>query len=140
MTSGPRHTPVTLTADVTLLATGSEVELILTAADQLAAKGIMHEGYYSMQLGLRGIPAGAEVIMAARDITLAEMTGGRIHLMTLSTAGAVDQVRRAKAKGIRVTAEVTRETLCRLRANALLVHHRNLTALAEKRYAESGGL
>lgn len=74
---------------------------------ELAAKGIMHEGYYSMQLGLRGIPAGAEVIMAARDITLAEMTGGRIHLMTLSTAGAVDQVRRAKAKGIRVTAEVT---------------------------------
>jgi len=74
---------------------------------ELAAKGIMHEGYYSMQLGLRGIPAGAEVIMAARDIALAEMTGGHIHLMTLSTTGAVDQVRRAKAKGIRVTAEVT---------------------------------
>lgn len=74
---------------------------------ELAAKGIMHEGYYSMQLGLRGIPSGAEVIMAARDITLAEMTGGHVHLMTLSTAGAVDQVRRAKARGIRVTAEVT---------------------------------
>ena len=74
---------------------------------ELAAKGIMHEGYYSMLLGLRGIPAGAEVIMAARDIALAEMTGGHIHLMTLSTIGAVDQVRRAKAKGIRVTTEVT---------------------------------
>lgn len=74
---------------------------------ELAAKGIMHEGYYSMQLGLRGIPAGAEVIMVARDIVLAEMTGGHIHLMTLSTAGAVDQIRRAKAKGLRVTSEVT---------------------------------
>lgn len=74
---------------------------------ELAVKGIMHEGYYSMQLGLRGIPSGAEVIMAARDITLAEMTGGHIHLMTLSTHGAVDLVRRAKAKGVRITAEVT---------------------------------
>ncbi|MBM3970470.1 MAG: dihydroorotase [Planctomycetes bacterium] len=74
---------------------------------ELAAKGIMHEGYYSMQLGLRGIPAGAEVIMVARDIALAEMTGGHIHLMTLSTAGAVEQIRRAKAKGLRVTSEVT---------------------------------
>ncbi len=74
---------------------------------ELAAKGIMHEGYYSMQLGLRGIPAGAEVIMVARDIALAEMTGGHIHLMTLSTSGAVEQIRRAKAKGLRVTCEVT---------------------------------
>ncbi len=74
---------------------------------ELAAKGIMHEGYYSMQLGLRGIPAGAEVIMVARDIALAEMTGGHIHLMTLSTSGAVEQMRRAKAKGLRVTCEVT---------------------------------
>ena len=74
---------------------------------ELAAKGIMHEGYYSMLLGLRGIPAGAEVIMVARDIVLAEMTGGHVHLMTLSTAGAVEQIRRAKEKGIRVTAEVT---------------------------------
>ena len=74
---------------------------------ELAAKGIMHEGYFSMLLGLRGIPAAAEVIMVARDVALAEMTGGHVHLMTLSTSGAVEQVRRAKEKGIHVTAEVT---------------------------------
>lgn len=84
---------------------------------ELAAKGIMHEGYFSMQLGLRGIPSGAEVIMAARDIALAEMTGGHVHIMTISTAGTVDQVRRAKAKGVRVTAEVTPHHLALTDAN-----------------------
>lgn len=74
---------------------------------ELAAKGIMHEGYYSMLLGLRGIPSGAEVIMVARDIALAEMTGGLVHLMTVTTAGAVEHIRRAKEKGIRITSEVT---------------------------------
>lgn len=85
---------------------------------ELAAKGIMHEGYQSMLLGLRGIPAGAEVIMVARDIALAEMTGGHVHLMTLSTAGAVEHIRLAKSKGIRVTAEVTPHHLA-LTDNAL---------------------
>jgi dihydroorotase len=67
----------------------------------------MHEGRVSTELGLRGIPAQAEDIMVARDIALAELTGGRLHIAHLSTAGAVRLVRDAKARGLRVTAEVT---------------------------------
>lgn len=74
---------------------------------ELVAGGVMHEGYYSTLLGLRGMPAAAEEIMVSRDLALAEMTGGRLHLMCLSAAQSVEQVRRAKARGIRVTAEVT---------------------------------
>lgn len=74
---------------------------------ELVAGGVMHEGYWSTRLGLRGMPAAAEEIMVGRDIALAEMTGGRIHLMCISTASAVDQIRRAKARGVHVTAEVT---------------------------------
>lgn len=74
---------------------------------ELVAEGVMHEGYYSTLLGLAGMPAAAEAIMVGRDIALAERTGGRLHLMCISTAGAVDQVRRAKARGLKVTAEVT---------------------------------
>jgi dihydroorotase len=74
---------------------------------QLAAHGVMHEGQVSTELGLRGIPAQAEDIMVARDIALAELTGGRLHIAHVSTAGAVRLVRDAKARGLRVTAEVT---------------------------------
>jgi len=73
----------------------------------LAAHGVMHEGRVSTELGLPGIPAQAEDIMVARDIALAELTGGRIHIAHVSTAGAVRLVRDAKARGLRVTAEVT---------------------------------
>jgi dihydroorotase len=73
----------------------------------LTAGGVMHEGYYSTLLGLRGIPAAAEEIMVSRDIALAELTGGRIHLMSISTISAVEQVRRAKQRGIAVTCDVT---------------------------------
>jgi dihydroorotase len=73
----------------------------------LAAHGVMHEGRVSAELGLRGIPAQAEDIMVARDIALAELTGGRLHIAHVSTAGAVRLVRDAKARGLRVTAEVT---------------------------------
>ncbi|MGH8068597.1 MAG: dihydroorotase [Candidatus Entotheonellia bacterium] len=73
----------------------------------LAAHGVMHEGRVSTELGLRGIPAQAEDIMVARDIALAELTGGRLHIAHVSTAGAVRLVRDAKARGLRVTAEVT---------------------------------
>ena len=55
----------------------------------LAAHGVMHEGRVSTELGLRGIPAQAEDIMVARDIALAELTGGRVHIAHVSTAGAV---------------------------------------------------
>jgi dihydroorotase len=74
---------------------------------ELAAGGVMHEGFFSTQLGLQGIPAAAQDIMVARDIALAEMTGGLIHLMCLSTTGSVDLVRSAKQRGVRVTGEVT---------------------------------
>lgn len=71
----------------------------------LAADGQMHEGDRSVALGLRGIPAAAEELMAARDIELSRLTGCRLHLLHISTAGTVELVRRAKAEGLRVTAE-----------------------------------
>jgi dihydroorotase len=73
----------------------------------LAAGGVMHEGWVSTRLGLRGVPAAAEETMVARDIALAEQTGSRVHLAHVSTAGSVELVRQAKARGIAVTAEVT---------------------------------
>jgi dihydroorotase len=71
----------------------------------LSAGGAMHEGIVSTRLGLQGIPAAAEEIMVARDILLAEHTGGHIHLCHMSTRGSVELIRRAKEKGVRVTAE-----------------------------------
>ncbi|TET37824.1 MAG: dihydroorotase [Dehalococcoidia bacterium] len=73
----------------------------------LSEGGVINEGWLSTRLGLKGIPAAAEEIMVARDIALAEMTGGRVHIAHVSTAGSADLVRRAKEKGIPVTAEVT---------------------------------
>jgi dihydroorotase len=73
----------------------------------LVGKGVMHEGATSTRLGLRGIPGAAEDVMVLRDVALAELTGGRLHIAHLSTAGAVRAVREAKARGLRVTAEVT---------------------------------
>jgi dihydroorotase len=71
----------------------------------LAAGGAMHEGIVSTRLGLKGIPAAAEEIMVARDILLSELTGGHVHLCHMSTRGSVELIRRAKEKGLRVTAE-----------------------------------
>jgi dihydroorotase len=73
----------------------------------LAAGGVMHEGAMSTQLGLRGIPAAAEEVMVGRDLQLAMLTGGNLHLAHVSTAGSVELIRAAKARGIRVTAEAT---------------------------------
>jgi len=69
--------------------------------------GVMHEGPVATVLGLRGIPREAEEIAVARDLALARLTGGRLHLAHLTTSGAVDLVRQAKASAIRVSAEVT---------------------------------
>ncbi len=71
----------------------------------LAAGGAMHEGIISTRLGLKGIPAAAEEIHVARDCILAELTGGHVHLCHMSTRGSVELIRRAKEKGLRVTAE-----------------------------------
>ncbi len=73
----------------------------------LAQGGAMHEGIVATRLGLKGIPAAAEEIHVARDCILAELTGGHIHLCHMSTRGSVELIRRAKAKGLKVTAEVT---------------------------------
>jgi dihydroorotase len=70
-------------------------------------KGYMNEGETSARLGCIGIPASAEEVMVARDIMLAEYTGGHLHLAHLSTKGSLRLVREAKANGIRVTCEVT---------------------------------
>jgi dihydroorotase len=73
----------------------------------LSRGGSMNEGVVSTELGLPGIPAAAEDVMVARDIVLAELTGAHVHIAHLSTAGAVRLVRDAKARGVRITAEVT---------------------------------
>lgn len=73
----------------------------------LAGGGGMHEGVVSTRLGLKGIPSAAEEIMVARDIILAELTGGHVHLCHMSTRGSADLIRRAKERGVNVTAEAT---------------------------------
>jgi dihydroorotase len=89
-------------------ASGLDLPIIDHCEDpSLADGGVMHEGWVATRLGLRGRPAAAEDAMVARDIHLAEQTGGRVHIAHLSTAGAVALVRAAKARGVPVTAEVT---------------------------------
>jgi dihydroorotase len=73
----------------------------------LSANGVMHEGAVSAELGLPGIPAAAEEVAVARELALFRLVGGRLHLTHLSTAGAVELVRRAKADGFAVTCDVT---------------------------------
>jgi dihydroorotase len=73
----------------------------------LAEQACMNEGPVSTKLGLRGAPAAGEAIMVERDVLLAELTGGRVHIAHLSAAASVDAVRRGKARGVLVTAEVT---------------------------------
>lgn len=72
----------------------------------LTRGGVMHEGFESMRLGLRGLPPAAETVRVYRDIALAEMTGARLHILHVSTAGSVEMLRRVRARGIHVTAEV----------------------------------
>ena len=73
---------------------------------ELSQQGIMHEGVTSLLLGLAGMPSDAEDVMTSRDLRLAESTGGRVHLMNISSGESVELVRRAKARGTRVTAGV----------------------------------
>jgi len=73
----------------------------------LSRGGQMHEGYYSTIYGLKGIPAEAEEVMVVRDILLAKLTGARLHICHISTAGSVKMVKRAKEEGVKVTCEVT---------------------------------
>ncbi|MCE5191869.1 MAG: dihydroorotase [Actinomycetia bacterium] len=75
--------------------------------ESLVGHGVVNEGVISTGLGMPGWPAAAEEVMVARDIRLAELTGCRLHLAHLSTAGSVTLVREAKRRGVRVTCEVT---------------------------------
>jgi dihydroorotase len=72
---------------------------------ELSRGGVMNEGLVSLVLGLGGMPAAAEEVMIGRDIALSEVTGGRLHVMHVSTAGGVALIREAKRRGARVTAE-----------------------------------
>jgi len=84
------------------------VPIIQHAEDpDLKGTGVMHEGWVSTRLGLKGIPDAAESVMVARDALLAELTGGRVHVAHISAARTVDIIRRAKARGIRITGETT---------------------------------
>lgn len=73
----------------------------------LSRHGVMHEGRVAADLGLPGIPAAAEESAVARDIALARLAGGRLHLQHVSTAGSVELVRRAKGEGMQITCEAT---------------------------------
>jgi dihydroorotase len=73
----------------------------------LAAGAVMREGITSTRLGLRGMPAAAESVCVARDVQLAQLTGARLHVAHLSAKASLEQVRAAKAQGLRVTCEVT---------------------------------
>jgi dihydroorotase len=94
----------------------------------LKAEGVAHEGYVASLLGLRGIPAAAESIIVERDIALAEMTGSPLHIAHLSTRQALRAVRAAKARGVKVTCEVTPHhfTLTDERLTAPLSYDTNL--------------
>jgi len=73
---------------------------------ELSQEGIMHEGVTSLVLGLSGMPADAEDVMTSRDLRLAESTGGRLHFLNISSRDSVEQVRRAKARDVQVTAGI----------------------------------
>jgi dihydroorotase len=72
----------------------------------LKADGVAHEGFYAARLGLRGIPGAAESIMVERDVSLAELTGGRFHVAHMSVRQSLRAVRDGKMRGVKVTCEV----------------------------------
>lgn len=75
--------------------------------ESLVDEGVMHEGLHSAMLGMKGRPSVAEDIAVARDVLLAEYADARIHIAHISSKGAVEIIRQAKARGVKVTAEVT---------------------------------
>ncbi len=99
-----------------------DIPVISHAEDvNLSGAGVMNEGEVSTQLGLAGIPCASEDIIVSRDITVAELTGARLHICHVSTAGSVRLIRAAKKRGVKVTAEAT-------------PHHFILTDNAVKQY------
>lgn len=90
----------------------------------LSGAGVINEGPVAVKLGVRGIPGSSEDVCVARDLVMAEATGGRLHIMHLSTARALDMVRQAKRRGVRVTCEVTPHHFT-LTDEAVLTHGTN---------------
>jgi len=88
---------------------------------ELSHSGVMHEGFVSTSLGLPGIPSISEEIIVARDILLAEFTGGKLHIAHISTEGSVRLIREAKSRGVNVTCEV-------------MTHHFTLTDEAVRKF------
>src|SRR5689334_19440092 len=89
-------------------ARGFDLTIVDHCQDQsLSAGGVMHEGRWSLILGLRGMPAAAEDVDVVRDCVLAKLTKAKVHIAHVSTRGAIDAVRRAKHEGLNVTCEVT---------------------------------
>jgi dihydroorotase len=88
--------------------------LLITHAEDpaLSKGGLMHEGYWSTVLGLRGIPGASEGIAVARDVRLAELAGARLHVAHVSTAEAVETIRQARRRGVAVSAETAPHYLC----------------------------
>ena len=85
-----------------------DLPVISHAEDRdLAADGVMNESLVSTRLGLREIPSAAEDVMVFRDCSLAELTGGQLHIAHLSSGGSVELIRQFKARGVRITAEAT---------------------------------
>ena len=80
--------------------------------EDLLGSGVMNEGIVSTELGLGGIPNAVEDLIIARDLMLAKLTGCRIHIAHVSTAGGVELIKKAKEEGVRVTAETTPHHLC----------------------------
>jgi len=89
-------------------ARGFDLTVVDHCQDQsLSAGGVMHEGRWSLILGLRGMPAAAEEVDVARDCVLAKLTRAKVHIAHVSTRGALEAVRQAKNDGLQVTCEVT---------------------------------
>ena len=82
-----------------------DVVVISHCEDMSLGEGDMNEGFVATEMGLRGIPAAAEEVMAARDILLAESLGGRVHIAHISSKRTVQLIREAKKRGVRVTCE-----------------------------------
>ncbi|MBC8029193.1 MAG: dihydroorotase [Pyrinomonadaceae bacterium] len=88
-------------------ARGFDLTVVDHAQDEsLSVGGVMHEGHWSLLLGLKGMPAAAEDVHVIRDCVLAKLTGAAVHIAHVSTRASVDAVRRAKEMGIRITCEV----------------------------------
>jgi dihydroorotase len=83
------------------------IPVLQHAEDTALAGGVMNEGVVATALGLRGLPNAAETCMVARDVQLAELTGGHLHVCHVSARQSVEQLRLAKEKGLAVTSEVT---------------------------------